>query len=106
MMMYMLKILGFISYSGERIDTILTGYAYAPNIGNEASTYHGITNHGAVNIAVYYSDDDYLCFRTTSAGSYNSIDIMGSTGANGYTMSSPIEILAYTSISGTGNHYA
>ncbi len=104
--MYMLKILGFTSYSGERIDTILTGYAYAAKRGEEASSYHGITNHGSVNIAVYYSSDDYLCFRTTSAGDYNSIDIMGSTGANSYSMSSPIEILAYTSISGTGNHYA
>ena len=104
--MYMLKILGHISYSGERIDTIITGYAYAPNQGQTASTYHGITNHGTVGIAVYYSSDDYLCFRTTAAGSYNSIDIIGSSGANGYYQGGPIEILAYTSIAGTGNHYA
>ena len=104
--MYMLKILGHISYSGERIDTIITGYAYAPNQGQTASTYHGITNHGTVGIAVYYSSDNYLCFRTTSTGSYNSIDIIGSSGADGYYQGGPIEILAYTSIAGAGNHYA
>ena len=104
--MYMLKLLGHISYSGERIDTIITGYAYNPNAGQTTSTYHGITNHGTVGIAVYYSSDDYLCFRTTSGGSYNSIDIIGSSGANGYFQGGPIEILAYTSIAGTGNHYA
>lgn len=104
--MYMLKILGHVSYSGERIDTIITGYAYAPNQGQTTSTYHGLTNHGTVGIAVYYSSDDYLCFRTTTSGSYNSIDIIGSSGATSYHQGGPIEILAYTSIAGTGNHYA
>jgi hypothetical protein len=104
--MYMLKLLGFVSYAGERIDTIITGYAYNAYLGNTGSSYSAITNHGVVGVALYYSSDNYLCFRTTTAGSYNSIDIQASTGAPGYYLGHPVEILAYTSISGTGNHYA
>ena len=103
--MYMLKLLGFVSYAGERIDTIITGYAYNAYLGNTGSSYSAITNHGVVGVALYYSSDNYLCFRTTTAGSYNSIDIQASTGAPGYYLGHPVEILAYTSISGTGNHY-
>ena len=104
--MYMLKLLGFVSYAGERIDTIITGYAYSAYLGNSGSSYSAITNHGVVGVALYYSSDNYLCFRTTTAGGYNSIDIQASTGAPGYHLGHPVEILAYTSISGTGNHYA
>ena len=104
--MYTLLIIGHISYSGERIHSIITGYAYAPRQGNTTSAYHGITNHGSIGVNVYYSSDDYLCIKTTGAGSYNSIDIIGSSGAVNYYQTNPIEILAYTSIAGTGNHYA
>ena len=104
--MYTLLIIGHISYSGERIHSIITGYAYAPLQGNTSSSYHGITNHGSIGVNVYYSSDDYLCIKTTGAGSYNSINIIGSSGAVNYYQTNPIEVLAYTSIAGTGNHYA
>ena len=101
----MLKILGFTSYSGERIDTIATGYAHTNVIGNAYSSYGDVTNHGTVPITLYYSSDDYLCFRSTTPGGYNSVDIIASTGALGYHMSTPVELLAYVGSGSSANYY-
>ena len=103
--MYMLKILGFTSYSGERIDTIATGYAYSSELGSATGNYGAVTNHGTVPIVIYYSSDDYLCFRSTTSGDYQSVDIIASTGANGYYMSTPVELLAYVGSGSSANYY-
>jgi hypothetical protein len=102
--MYMLKILGFASYSGQHIDTVVTGYAYSPYIGNTGSSFHGITNHGTVGVSVYYSSDDYLCFKLTSSGSYNSVDIIASTGGS-YAQSTPVELLSYAGSGSSSNYF-
>jgi len=104
--MYYITVVGAGGYAGENTLSLLTGYAYASRIGNEASGYHGITNLGNYSISdVYYSPDDYLCF-TINSNYYGQYTVTMASHASSYTTGQKNLIAAYTSNTSTARYYA
>lgn len=102
--MYYAHIIGHKSYDGSRVNTILTGYAYAAYIGTQSSQYHGYSNLGTYGIQdVYYSSDDYMCFTIDSG--YSAYSMTLGTNMSGYSLSTQPDILSYTNQSSTTRYY-
>ena len=104
--MYYIKVVGAGGYSGQNTLSLLTGYAYAPHIGNTTSHYYGVTNLGNHAITdVYYSSDDYLCFMIQSAG-YAQYTVTMSSHAAGYNTGQENLIASSIGNSSTARYYA
>jgi len=102
--MYYAHIIGHKSYTGARVNTILTGYAYSAYIGTQSSQYHGYSNLGTHGIQdVYYSSDNYMCFTIDS--DYSAYSMTLGTNMNGYSLSTQPDILSYTNTSSTTRYY-
>ena len=104
--MYYIKVVGAGGYAGQNTISLLTGYAYASNLGSTNSAYHGVTNLGNHAISdVYYSPDNYLCFIIQSAG-YAQYTVTLASHASGYNTTGVNLIASTVGNSSSARYYA